>query len=97
MIQTRRREGGVVRGEVREQSRIGKGQIKTCRAMVGGEQEHSIDPWSIEERKQVSCCPVEIGRTFKLVVVGEQTIRVGGGVMTVEIHKDKCRKIMPGK
>jgi len=54
VIRTSWREGGVSRGEVREQGRVGKGQVKYRRAMVGGEREPSIARGSIEERKQLS-------------------------------------------
>jgi len=94
MIRTSWREGGVPGGEKREQGRVGKGQVKNCRAMIGGEREPSVDPGCIEERKQLRRCSVEIRRTYTLIVVGKQTSRVGIGVMNVEVSKNKCREIM---
>jgi len=54
MIRTRQLEGGVGGGEVRNQGRVGKAQVKNCGAMIGGESEPSADRRCIEERKQLS-------------------------------------------
>jgi len=81
-------------GEKREEGSVGKGQVNNWRAMIGGEQEPSVDPGCVEERKQLHRCSVEIRRTYKLIVVGKQTSWVGSGVMNVEVPKNKCRKIM---
>jgi len=48
------REGGVPGGEIGEQSTVGKGQIKYCRAVITGGREPGVDSGSIEERKQQS-------------------------------------------
>jgi len=48
------REGGVPGGEVWKQGSVGKAQVKNCRAVIGGEREPSVDPGSIEKRKQLS-------------------------------------------
>jgi len=93
MIRTSWREGGVPGGEKREQSSVGKGQVKHCGAVIGGEREPSVDPGWVEERKQLRRCFVKIGRTYKLIVLGEQTSQVGSGVMNVEVPKNKSRKI----
>jgi len=90
-------EIGVPGGEIQEQGRVGKGQVKNCRAMIGGERESSVDPGCIEERKQLRRCSVQIRRTSKLIGVGKQASRVGSGVINVDIPKTKCRKIMLGK
>jgi len=94
LIRTGWRERGVPRGKKREQGSIGKGQVKNCTAMIRGEQEPSVDSGCIEERKQLRRCSVETRSTYKLIVVGKQTRRVGSGVMNVEIPKNKCRTIM---
>jgi len=52
MIRTSWREGGVPGRKKREQSSVGKGQVKNCRAMIGGEREPILDPGCVEERKQ---------------------------------------------
>jgi len=54
VIRPGRGEGGVPGGKIRHEGRVGKGQIKNCRAMVGGEREPSVDPGCVEERKQAS-------------------------------------------
>ena len=97
VIRTSWREEGVPGGGIREKSSIGKGQVKNFRAMIRGEREPSLDSGCIEERKQLCRCSVKIRRTYKLIVVGRQTSRVGSGVMNVEVPKNKCRKIMLGK
>jgi len=97
MIRTSWREGGVPGGEKRKQGSVGKGQVKNCPAIIGGEREPSVDPGCVEERKQLRRCSVEIRRTYKLIVVGQKTSRVGSGVMNVEVPKNKCRKIMQRK
>jgi len=71
MIRTGLGEGGVAAGEIRQQARVGKGQGKNRRAMVGGEWESNVDPGCVEERKQISSCPVEVRGTYKLVVIGD--------------------------
>jgi len=94
MIRSSWREGGVPGGETQEQGSVGKGQVKNCRAMIGSKREPSIDPGGIEDGKQLRRCSVEIWRTYKLIVVGKQTSRVGSGVMNVEVPKNKSWKIM---
>ena len=91
------REGGVPGGEIREQSSIGKGQVKNCRAMIRGEREPSVDSRCIQEKKQLRRCSVKIRRTYKLVVVGKERSWVGSGVMNVEVLKNTWGKIMLGK
>ena len=91
------REEGVPGGEIREQGSIGNGQVKNCRAIIGGEREPSVDPGCIEERKPLRRCSVEIRRTYKLIVVGKQMRQGRRGVMNVEVPKNKCSKIMLGK
>ena len=54
MIPTRQREGGVPGGERWQQCRDCKEKVRNCRALVGGEWEHSVDPGCVEERNQVS-------------------------------------------
>jgi len=34
-------EGGIPGGEIWDQGSIGKGQVKSCRAMIGGERDPS--------------------------------------------------------
>jgi len=97
VIRTGWREGGVPGGEIQEQSSIGKGQVENCRALIRGERVPSVDPGSIEKKKQLRRCSVKIRRTNKLIIVGKQPSRVGSGVMNVEVPKNKCRKIMLGK
>jgi len=62
--------------------------------MVGGGRGPCADPGCVEERKQLSRCPVTIGRTYELVVVGEKTSWVRGSVINVEVPKNKCRQVM---
>jgi len=78
VIRTGWREGGVPGGALREQGCVGKGQVKNCRAMIGGEGEPSVDPVCIEERKELRRCPVEMRRTYKLIVA--ESKRVGSEV-----------------
>ena len=54
VIRTGRGEGGIPRGAVQEQGRVGKGQVENCRAVISCEQEPSVDPGRVEERKQMS-------------------------------------------
>ena len=44
MIPTSWREGVVPGGQKWEQGSVGKGQVKNCGAMIGGEREPSVDP-----------------------------------------------------
>jgi len=54
VVQAGWREGGVPGGEIREQSTVGKGQIKYCGTVIRGEWEPGVDSGSIEEGKQQS-------------------------------------------
>jgi len=54
VIRTGWQEGGVPGGGIWKQGSVGKGQVKYCRAMSGGERGPRVDPGSIDERKQVS-------------------------------------------
>jgi len=44
VIRSSWREGGVPGGEKPEEGSVGKGQVKNCRAMIGGEREPGVHP-----------------------------------------------------
>jgi len=70
VIRTGRGEGGIHGGEVRKQSRVGKGQVKNRRVMISCEREPSVDPGCVEQRKQISSCRVKVTGAYQLVVIG---------------------------
>jgi len=53
VIRTGWRAEGVPGGEIREQSSIGKGQVKNCRAMIRGEWKPSVDPRVL--KREIPC------------------------------------------
>jgi len=65
--------------------------------MGGGEEESILDSRCIEERKGQIWGFVEIRGTYEVLIVGNVAGRVWGGIMDVEVPKDKCWKVELGE